>query len=113
MDELVSPTYMLENAPPEIPEGPQAIKHVVSMYRAAFSDLKITIDDLLAEGDVVAARSTMRGIHTGTFFGISPTGKAVKMASQTMVRISNGRLAQSWVSNDLMGLMKQLGVRAA
>lgn len=105
---LVSDTYILRDAPPGTPTGTEAIKQSVSMIRSAFPDLKITLEDLIGEGDMVAARSTMRGTHQGTIIGIAATGKVVNMASLTMVRIVDGRLCESWVKSDMMGLMKQL-----
>jgi steroid delta-isomerase-like uncharacterized protein len=109
LDEVLSPSYVYRDAPPGTPPGPEGIMQVVSMFRAAFPDLKITIDDQVAEGDKVCSRTTMRGTHRGVIFGIPATGKAVTMTGLTMVRIADGRLVESWVKNDVMGLMSQLG----
>jgi predicted ester cyclase len=79
------------------------------MFRSAFPDLNISLDELVAEGDKVAARSTMRGTHRGAIFGIEPSGKAVEVPGLTMVTIRDGRLQESWVKNDVMALMSQLG----
>lgn len=108
LDEFLDPEYVFRDAPLGTPEGPEAIKQVVSMFRSAFPDLKITIEELVAEGDKVCARSTTRGTHQGVLFGVPATGKAVTMKGLTMVRISDGRLVESWVKNDIMGLMSQL-----
>ena len=109
LDEMLSQSYVYRDAPPGTPAGPEAIKQVVTMFRAAFPDLKITIEDLVSEGDKVCARLTTRGTHRGVLFGIPATGKAVTMTGLTMVRIADGRLVESWVKNDVMGLMSQLG----
>ena len=108
IDELLSPSYVLHDAPPGTPEGGEGIRHVVTMFRTAFPDLKITIEEMLAERDKVCVRATTRGIHKGTLFGIAPTGRAVTMTGLTMVTIKDGRVAESWVKNDVMGLLKQL-----
>ena len=108
LDEFLGPEYVFRDAPPGTPEGPEAIKQVVSMFRSAFPDLKITIEELVAEGDKVCARFTTRGTHQGVLFGVPATGKAVTMKGLTMVRIADGRLVESWVKNDIMGLMSQL-----
>ena len=79
------------------------------MFRKAFPDLKIAIEELVAEGDKVCARATTRGTHKGTFFGIPGTGKAVTMSGLTMVRIVDGRIIESWVKNDVGSLMRQIG----
>jgi steroid delta-isomerase-like uncharacterized protein len=109
LDEMLSQSYVYRDAPPGTPAGPEAIKQVVTMFRAAFPDLKITIEDLVSEGDKVCARLTTRGTHRGVLFGIPATGKAVTMTGLTMVRIADGRMVESWVKNDVMGLMSQLG----
>jgi steroid delta-isomerase-like uncharacterized protein len=110
LDEFLSQAYVVHDAPPGTPpRGTDAIKHIVTMFRTAFPDLDITIDELVAEGDKVCARATTRGTHQGPIFGIPPTGKTVEMTGLTMVTISDGRLVESWVKNDVMGLMKQLG----
>jgi predicted ester cyclase len=109
LGEFLSKSYVVHDAPPGTPTGWEAIKHIVTMFRTAFPDLHITIDELVAEGDKVCARATTRGTHQGPIFGIPPTGKPVEMTGLTMVTISNGCLIESWVKNDVMGLMKQLG----
>lgn len=109
VDELVSPEYVFHDAPPGTPQGPEAIRQVVTMFRNAFPDLKITIEEMVAEGDKVCVRATTRGTHRGTLFGVPATNKAVTMTGLTMVTITDGRVVESWVKNDVMGLMKQLG----
>ena len=113
LDELLSPSYVYHDAPPGTPPGREAIRQVVSMFRAAFPDLTITIEDQVAEGDMVCSRTVTRGTHRGTLFGIPATGNVVAMRGMTFVRIVDGRVAESWVNNDVMGLMSQLGAGAA
>ena len=108
LDELVSPEYILHDAPPGIPSGPEAIKNAVSMFRSGLPDFKITIEELVGEGDMLAARSISCGTHKGVLFGIAATGKVVNFGSLTMVRISNGRIRESWVKSDMAGLLDQL-----
>ena len=109
LDEFLAPSYVIRDAPPGTPPGAEGVKSVVSMFRGAFPDLEITLDDVIAEGDEVAARSTLRGTHRGVLFGVAATGKPVSMTSLTMVRIVAGRLVESWVKNDTANLMNQLG----
>lgn len=113
LSELLAPDYTFRDAPPGTPPGHEAIKQVVTMFRAAFPDLHITIEDQLAEGDKVCSRAITRGTHRGAIFGIPPTGKTILMRGITVVRIDDGRVAESWVSNDVMGLMNQLRAGAA
>ena len=108
LNDLVHPDYVLHNPPPGAPSGPAAIKYAVSMFQEGFPDLEITLDELIAEEDLLAARSTFRGTHKGTIFGIAPTGTPVTMPGLTMVRVSEGRISESWVRNDILGLMNQI-----
>ncbi len=109
LDELLSPSYVYRDAPPGTPAGPEAIRQVVSLFRGAFPDLTVTIEEQIAEGDKVCSRTTTRGTHRGTLFGIPATGKTITMPGLTLVRIADGRVAESWVKNDVLGLMSQLG----
>jgi predicted ester cyclase len=108
LDQLLAPAYQIRDAPP----GAEGVRQVVSMFRAASPDLRITIEDQVAEGDKVCSRSTMRGTHKGVIFGIPATHKTIMMSGLTMVTIVDNRLVESWVKNDLMGLMAQLGAGA-
>ena len=109
VNQFLSQSYVLHDPPPGTPPGPEAVKQVVTMFRKAFPDLKIAIEELVAEGDKVCARATTRGTHKGTFFGVPATGKAVTMSGLTMVRIVDGRIIESWVKNDVGSLMRQIG----
>jgi steroid delta-isomerase-like uncharacterized protein len=108
LGELLTPDYAYRDAPPGTPPGLEAIRQVVTMFRAAFPDLEITIEDQIAEGDKVCSRAVTRGTHRGAIFGIPPTGRSIAMRGMTIVRLVHGRIAESWVSNDVMGLMNQL-----
>jgi predicted ester cyclase len=85
------------------------VKQVVIAARKAFPDLKVTIDDMIGEGDKVCARLTTRGTHKGTFFDVPASGKSIAMKGFTMIRIVDRMLVESWVQNDVMGLMSQIG----
>lgn len=112
VDEVLSPSYVNRDAPPGSPAGPEGVKQIINTFRAAFPDLQITIEELVAEGDKVCARSTMRGTHRGVLFGVAPTGRAVAMAGLTMVTVVDGRLVESYVRNDVAGLMSQIAAGA-
>ena len=109
IETYLSPTYVYHDAPPGTPQGRDGVKQVVSTFRAAFPDLEISIEDQVAEEDKVCSRTTMRGTHKGDIFGVPATGRSVTMTGLTMVRIVGGRLVESWVKNDVIGLMNQLG----
>jgi predicted ester cyclase len=82
----------------------------IHMYYAAFSDFSQTIDELVAEGDRVAARVTSEATHTGDFMGVPPTGKRISYVNIGIARIEDGQIAEWWASPDQLGLMRQLGL---
>lgn len=79
-------------------------------WRQAFPDLKVTVDLILAEDDLVSVRWTARGTNTGTGNGLPATGKAVKASGQATFRFKDGKIAEEWASGDTLGIMKQLGL---
>ena len=79
-------------------------------WREAFPDLKITVDEQVAERDLVAVRWTARGTNTGAGNGLPATGRAVQITGTTLFRVADGRIAEEWTSADSLGLMKQLGL---
>ncbi len=90
--------------------GPEEMKEYVGMYRSAFPDLKVTLEDQVAEGDKVVNRWTAQGTHLGEYMGIAPTGKEVRFAGMHISRIAQeGKIAENWEVYDLMGLMRQIG----
>ncbi len=109
LDQFLAPSYVIKDAPPGTPPGAEGVQQVVSMFRGAFPDLEITLDEVIGEGDLVAASSTLRGTQQGEIFGMPATGRPVSVTSLTMVRIIDRRLVESRVKNDTAELMRQLG----
>jgi predicted ester cyclase len=93
-----------------LPPGPEGVKQAWSMFRAAFPDLRATIDDSIAEGDKVAVRGKIQGTHEGELMGIPPTGSKVTVELIDINRIENGKLVERWGEADMLGMMRQLGV---
>ncbi len=75
----------------------------------AFPDIRLTVEDIFSEEDMVAARVAFRGTHRGEFQGIPPTGKEVAFSSMEFNRVVGGKVEEHWVELDLLGLMQQLG----
>lgn len=109
-DELYTADYIDHNALPGMPNGPEGFKQTAAMYRAAFPDIHITIEDQLAEGDKVVTRWTGSGTHQGELMGIPPTGKQVTVTGIGIDRIANGKIVEHWEIFDQLGMMQQLGV---
>ena len=95
------------------PTGPhltgQEQRQRASRLRAAFPDADATLEDILAEGDRVAYRLTIRGTHRGPFLGLPPTGRRVTVSLFAIVRIEGGKLAEEWGGLDQGDLLRQLG----
>ncbi len=92
--------------------APKGMRIAVAEYRAAFPDLRVTVDDLVTEGDKVVSSIHASRAHTrGPFLGIPPTGRAVTAAGVAIDRVANGKVAESWVSLDALNLLRQLGAR--
>jgi steroid delta-isomerase-like uncharacterized protein len=85
-----------------------SVKAFVTASTAAFPDARFEIGHLLAEGDLVFLRVIAQGTHRGEFGGISATGKAGSMASMSLVRVTDGKIAERWNITDFGGLMQQL-----
>jgi steroid delta-isomerase-like uncharacterized protein len=110
IDELLSPDFVTHFLPPGSPPGRDGFRQYVSNYRAAFPDVHVDIEDQIAEGNKVVTRITIRGTHEGTFMGIPATGKKIQVAAIVIVRFDGGRNMESWVEQDRLGMMQQLGV---
>jgi predicted ester cyclase len=95
--------------PPSMPNGPAGIKMIVQTYRGAYPDLRMTIDDQIAEGDRVVTRWTARGTHQGPLGEIAPTGRKVTVTGITIDRLLGGKIAESWTTWDYAGMLQQLG----
>jgi steroid delta-isomerase-like uncharacterized protein len=97
-DEIFTQDYVLHD--PSFPQevhGPGGIKRYVTAYRAAFPDIRVTVEDQLAEDDKVATRWTARGTHLGEFLGLAPTGDEVTVSGIEFDRIIDSRIDEAWV----------------
>ena len=109
-DVLLHPGFSLHTPLPTPGPGIQEMNNVITTCRAAFHGLKVTVDDILAEGDKVTARFTARGTHNGEFMGVPPTGKEITMTGIEIFLIKDGKIAELWGEANLMGLIQQLGI---
>lgn len=90
--------------------GREGFKQAVRIVHSAFTDVQYTIEDLIAEGDRVTTRWTLRGTHTGEFLGIPGTGKRVTVEGIHILRFANGQIVECWEVWDRFGMFQQLGV---
>ena len=111
LDELLAPEYVNRSpATPDLPTGPEGVKGVVTMFRSGMPDLRVVIEEMIAEGDKVATRYTLEGTHEGELFGVPPTGRRLSVGSISVERVSEGKIREHWRISDDLGMMQQLGV---
>jgi len=109
VDELIAADYVGHDpANPEPLRGPEDVKEFVSSYLAAFPDARITVEQQLCEGDLVATRWTGRGTHKGELMGVQPTGKLVNVTGLTISRLSGDKIVEEYQSWDTLGMLQQL-----
>jgi predicted ester cyclase len=101
--------HTLDPVTPSFGEGPAGVKQLVGAYRTAFPDVQITVDDTVAEGDTVVVRWTARATHTGNLLNIAPTGKPIHVTGTDTIRLAGGKIQETWVNWDTLGLLQQIG----
>jgi steroid delta-isomerase-like uncharacterized protein len=105
IDEVFAPTVVLNGQAVKR----EAFRQIVSDRRAAFPDIRVTVEDQVAEGDKVSTRRTWHATHRGAYRGIAPTGKQVTWAQISIVRFAEGRIVEDWPVADELSLLQQLG----
>lgn len=110
IDELIADDFVatVVGAPEQI-RGPQGFREFVVMYRKAFPDLRITVDEQFAEGETVVTRWTATGTNEGELMGMPATGKQATTAGININRVSGGKLVEGWGLFDQLGLLQQIG----
>jgi steroid delta-isomerase-like uncharacterized protein len=110
VDELISPSHALHD--PNVSGsqiGPDAYKRQVIRFTTAFPDLHLAIDDIVSEKDKLVISWIISGTHKGEYEGIPPTDKKIFVEGITINNIANGKILDSYISWDALGLMRQLG----
>jgi len=109
-DEVFAADFV--NHDPSVPDviNLDGLKGLVVMSRIATPDLRITIEDMIAEGDKVVARLSAIGTHKGDFMGIPPTGVQITNTRMITFRIADGKIVETWENYDMLGVLQQLGV---
>lgn len=112
IDEYLADAFVQHEPTGHDAHGPDGWRQqVAEPMHAAFPDLTETIEDIIAEGDTVVTRVTVRGTHEGEFMGLDPTGNEVEVDGIHIARIEDGKITERWVQADVMGMMEQLGVQ--
>jgi steroid delta-isomerase-like uncharacterized protein len=117
VDQLVAPDAV--NHDPAEPahmrglRGPDLVRRTVQMYRAAFPDVRMAVDDVIAAGDKVVLRWHSEGTHRGELEGLAPTGARASVTGISIDRWKDGKVVETWTEWDNLGLARQLGAAPA
>jgi predicted ester cyclase len=109
VDEIFSPNYVAHGLLPGVPESREGIKQTFNIFRTAFPDFNIKVEETIVEGDKVVARLSGKGTHQGAFMGVPPTGKEGSLTAIVIYHFSGDKIDEGWVQRDGLGLMRQLG----
>lgn len=108
--ELVSPNAVFHVPGRSEPvRGPAGYLEIIAMMRGGFPDIQWKLEEMIVEGDKVAARFTMRGTHQGSFFGVPATGKKIEVQAMNIYRFADGKIVEERGQPDLLSLMQQIG----
>lgn len=106
---LVSDDFVVHTAVPGIGTGKAGMRQLMRIYFGAFTPQHVDVNDIVADGDLVAVRHAHHITHSGEFAGVPPTGKQVVVEGIEMYRVRDGKISEMWHHDDMLGLMQQLG----
>ncbi|HEX9458291.1 MAG TPA: ester cyclase [Thermoanaerobaculia bacterium] len=109
VDELLADDFVDHTPLPGLPPTRDGVRMLFAGLRTAFPDLRVTIDEQIADEEKVATRKTFRGTHHGPFMDIPPTGRPVAFEAIDIMTVRDGRIREHRVVVDQLSLMKQLG----
>jgi len=109
-DEVLAANFVDHRHPNRIP-GPESVKQEVKAFRDGFPDVRMTIEQMIGEGDTVAFRFVLRGTHLGTFAGFPPTGKEAVLTGADFVRIADDKMVELWSVQETLSWAQQLGFK--
>jgi len=107
IDEMLAPDALLHEGE-TTKKGPESLKPLYDRMRSSFSDVKVKIEDVIAQDDKVCLRTTSSMKHTGAGLGMAATGKNVTVTGVTILRIKNGKIVEGWHNWDMMTMMQQI-----
>ena len=113
-DEMFGTNYIARR--PSHPEGesatvgPEVIKQYVNLFRNAFPDLQVTMQQVIAERDLVVGRGIVSGTHQGNLMGYAPTGRRATWTLMGVDRVADGKIVEGWGDMDMLGALQELGL---
>lgn len=100
----------LSDEPAKPMKGPADFTTFHGIFRGAFPDIEVIVEDTIAEGDLVAARCSVRGRHTGDHLGVAASNAPVRFTGIAIVRIKDGKIVEAWNNFDFLAMNKQIGI---
>jgi steroid delta-isomerase-like uncharacterized protein len=113
IDELLTDDFVEHEAFPGIAPDRAGVKQFFGLFKQAFPDGTFTVEDVVAEGERVVARVTIRGTQQGEFMGVPPTGKQIEIQAIDIVQFRDGVATAHWGVSDTAGMLMQLGALPA
>jgi predicted ester cyclase len=110
LERFYAPNVVSHPPIPGAEPGLPGLSMGVKGWLEAFSDIRLTLDGLVYEGDMLAPRITITGVHTGNFMGIPATGRRIEITDHPHYRLQNGRIVEYWDCPDMLTMLSQLGV---
>ncbi len=109
IDALVARDAVIRTPVPSGATGAEALKVVFLTLHRGLPDLRVTVEDLIAEGDKVVSRNSVTGTHLGEYMGLQPTGKSIIYNEIFIFRFADGRIVETWGVVDVLSQLRQLG----
>ncbi len=108
VEEFVTEDFVNHEAWPGEDPGYEGFRLRLRRLRDAFPDFRMTVEDVLADGDLVAYRATVTGTHRGELLGMRPTGRSFRVQHMHFLRLRDGRASEHWACRDDLGMLQQL-----
>jgi predicted ester cyclase len=109
IDELVHPGFRNHTVEPGARDDRDGMRETMAVMHEAFSDLRVEVLHCIGDGDLVSTHKVFRGRHTGSWFGVPPSGKPVEFRVMDLVRYRDGQLFEHWAVADAVTLLRQTG----
>ena len=100
----------LSDEPAKTMKGPDDFRPFHAIFRGAFPDIEVVVEDTIAEGDLVAVRCSVRGRHSGDHLGVAASNAPVEFTGMTITRIKDGKIVEAWNNFDFLRMNKQIGI---
>jgi steroid delta-isomerase-like uncharacterized protein len=110
LDELADPEFVDHDPMPGQAPGIGGLKSSYQVFAGSFPDVRYSVEDVIAENDLVVSRVAIEGTHRAPFMGIPATNKPMRWTATRMFRLRDGLIGETWLNADILGLLVQMGV---